>query len=377
MLQATMPRLLASLLLLAACASPAPVRTALPALRAGDTDRSAGFESPPILRAADVVPPDLLASALHEVADEVPTDGFSHRYWISSRFGELEVVGPELLRERVREIGALARLREKSKSGAFARSAARGVASPFVALWNLVRHPLQTLGGRPSLADPLHVDRHRRELAAELGVDPDTGFRPLRRELDRFAWAAAAGGAPFALVPFQRPELAAEDQVRLNRIELAVMGVPADASDAFLRQPSWSLQRATRLVDALAALEPVDGRARFVELATVAGSEEDALGFAHVAELLLAWHETRVPLERIAEIERLPAAWASDGSLVLALDADCLAWTRPAARLADALAAAAGGRGVLLLPGTLTPRAADELAARGITPVERAFETLR
>jgi hypothetical protein len=178
-------------------------------------------------------------------------------------------------------------------------------------------------------------------------------------------------------VPFQRPELAAEDQVRLNRIELAVMGVPADASDAFLRQPSWSLQRATRLVDALAALEPVDGRARFVELATVAGSEEDALGFAHVAELLLAWHETRVPLERIAEIERLPAAWASDGSLVLALDADCLAWTRPAARLADALAAAAGGRGVLLLPGTLTPRAADELAARGITPVERAFETLR
>jgi hypothetical protein len=377
MLQPTMPRLIASLLLLAACASPAPVRTALPALRPGDTDRSAGFENPPVLRAADLAPPEILASELHEVADEVQTDGFSHLYWISSRFGELEVVGPEMLRERVREIHALARLREMSKSGAFARSAARGIASPFVALWNLLRHPLQTLSGRPSLADPLRVDRHRRDLAARLGVDPDTGFLALRRELDRFAWASAAGGAPFVLVPFQGPELSAEDQARVNRIELAVMGVSPEATDAFVSHPFWTLQRATRLVDALAALEPVEERARFVALASAAGSEQDALGFAHVAELLLAWHEARTPLARIAELDGLPAARTSDGALVLPLDADCLAWTRPAARVADALAAAGGGRGVLVLSGTLTPRAADELAARGIETIERAGEALR
>jgi hypothetical protein len=377
MLQPTMPRLIASLLLLAACASPAPVRTALPALRPGDTDRSAGFENPPVLRAADLAPPEILASELHEVADEVQTDGFSHLYWISSRFGELEVVGPEMLRERVREIHALARLREMSKSGAFARSAARGVASPFVALWNLLRHPLQTLSGRPSLADPLRVDRHRRDLAAQLGVDPDTGFPALRRELDRFAWASAAGGAPFVLVPFQGPELSAEDQARVNRIELAVMGVSPEATDAFVSHPFWTLQRTTRLVDALAALEPVEERARFVALASVAGSEQDALGFAHAAELLLVWHEARAPLARIAELDGLPAARTSAGALVLPLDADRLAWTRPAARLADALAAAGGGRGVLVLSGTLTPRAADELAARGIEVVERAGEALR
>jgi hypothetical protein len=379
MLQRLMSRrALGLLLLFVACASPAPERTALPPLRAGDTDRAAGFELPPVLRAADLVPETLRVSELYEVADEVPTDGFSHQYWISSRFGEFEVLGPELLRERTAEIRALAELRDRSRSGAFARSAARGLASPFVALWNLLRHPVRTLSTPPRLQDPLRVRAYKEELAAQLGVDPDSSNPALQRELDRFAWAEAAGGAPFALVPFQSPRFSREDQTRLNRIELAVMGVDEAGRDAFLAVPWWTPRLAARLVGALAALEAAEARPLFVQAAAGARSEADARFFARAAELLLAWDGARA---RIVRIVALPGgalgAKDADGVLLLPLDADHLVWTRPMARLAQALADAGAGRRALLLPGAVSPRARDELTQRGVDLVERAFEALR
>lgn len=410
-----------------ACASPPAVRTTLPALAEGDTDPAAGYEQPPVLRAEDLLPASLLRSEHHRVAPEVVSDGFIRRYRIESEFGAFEAHGDEMLRERVSEIRALAALAEVSKSREFARAMSQGLQVPFVAAWNLIRSPVDSITGLPAGAwglvqraadlatsergeledaafrEFIGFEARKREIAARLEVDPYSSNRVLQRELNRLAWVTYAGGLPFMqLVPFQKvgvprePVLAAgggdrirdlllhhspEDLRRFNRIELAVMGVPPEERSAFLTHPWYSPRHATVLVDALAAVEPAEDHATFLRLARSARSEYDAFFFQRAAELLRAYHESAAPLGRFVGVAGVPAAHSAEGRLLVAADADYVVWTRPVERFAESIQEELAGDGRvvsagLLLSGGLSPRARAELERRGIAVVERALESL-
>ena len=73
---------------------------------------AAGFETPPVFQAADILPSDLLQGTEHRVAQEVKNDGYMNHYRLSSRFGEYEAVGYPMLLRRIHEIYALALLEE-------------------------------------------------------------------------------------------------------------------------------------------------------------------------------------------------------------------------------------------------------------------------
>lgn len=73
---------------------------------------AAGFETPPVFKAADILSSDLLQGAEHRVGQEVKNDGYMNHFRLNSRFGEYEVVGYPMLLRRIHEIYALALLEE-------------------------------------------------------------------------------------------------------------------------------------------------------------------------------------------------------------------------------------------------------------------------
>jgi hypothetical protein len=426
-------RALALAIVLGGCAADLGSRNALPEVSAGDADPSLGFESPPTLRASDLLSPEVLAGPHHRVAEAVGSDGFVHLYTLASDYGEFDVAGDDLLRERVREIQALAVLDEMSATKEFASAAARGLESPFVATWNLIRHPVDTISGIPSSAweairrtselagsergaleesafrEFIGFESRKRELAYRLGVDPYSSNKVLQTHLNRFAWVSYAGEFPFLLVPFQGDsdahealqdstetsatrlgellrDYSPEDLRRLNRIELAVIGIPDPLADDFLDHPWFSPRHETVFVESLTAVEAQSSVA-CVEVALTAGSEFDALFYQRAAELLRTYHEHRTSIARCVAIGSAQpgrfvlAGVTDDGTLVVPELVDYLVWTRPTEVLADELAEALPPdlgvrRRELLLSGTLSDKALAEFASRGIHVTPNAFRGL-
>jgi hypothetical protein len=411
-----------------ACASPTPpARTSLPTLAAGDTNASKGYEKPPLLRAADVLPPELRSGPHHQVEDAVATDGFMRIYSINSDFGEFQACGDEMLRTRVAEIQALAALRQLSAGEEFGEALNRTLKSPFVAAWNLVTKPVASIKGIPrgaekalrntselargergeledsALGEFFGFEERKRELAHRLGIDPYSSNPVLQKQLNRFAWVSYVGGFGAMLVPFAGDPLPAEEQPpkasaraeeilrdyapedlrRLNRIELAVMGIPEETSRAFIAHPWYSPRHQSLLVAQLAPLDLVENRAVLIDAAVRATSEDDAVLYVRTAELIRAYHENVAPLERIAFFRNTVIGLTRDGRLVAPLALDYVVWTRPLHVFANSLrrSTVSDRRRVtkreILVTGSLSPRARAMIEGRGIVVTEQALERLR
>jgi hypothetical protein len=410
----------------AACASPPEARMVLQPLQEGDTSAARGFESPPILNARDLLPPDLVSGPHHEVDETVATDGFRNLYTITSELGSFEAHGDDMLRIRVREIEALAALREMSTRREFTTAVANALKSPFVATWNLITHPVDSITGLPvgawnhlkrttelakgergefedsALREFIGFESKKREIAYRLGVDPYSSNKELQKRLNRFAWVSFVGELPAIFVPFRGDaepgdetapaapgdrmgeillDYSPEDLRRLNRIEMAVMGIPEQARDAFIGHAWFSPRHQTVLVESLAALDLAAGRADFIEVAMRASSENDALFYQRVAEMMRSYHENVAPIERLVAFGGAVAGYTSDHRLVVPLAVDYAVWTRPTAEFTQSLAAADFSdveveTTELLLSGRLSPKARARIESLGLTVTERAFETL-
>ena len=117
----------------------------------------------------------------------------------------------------LREIVAIATLQAMQQSEAFEKAAIEAGKSPFRSAKNLLDDPVGTLSAIPEgigsifnrhrsncTAGPqplrgwaakqlLAVSSYKREYAAKLGVDAYSSNDALQKELDRLAWASAAG----------------------------------------------------------------------------------------------------------------------------------------------------------------------------------------
>ena len=72
------------------------------------------FEAEPVLRAQDLVTPELLKGPRFTVDAQAPVKGFLARFTIRSDFGTFETHGIHMLQVRVREVVALGQLEEMS-----------------------------------------------------------------------------------------------------------------------------------------------------------------------------------------------------------------------------------------------------------------------
>ena len=410
---------------LAGCASTPGTLVMAPTPEEITAARSAGFEVSPVRSASDLLPPELFYGTHFQVTEQVITKDLANHYEISSAFGDFQVSGDELLRTRIHEIAALAAFEEMSTTAEFANAAANALKTPFVATWNLITNPVDTIGGIPAeawgavqltsrlarrergelegsgLFELIGFESRKRQIARELTVDPYTSNKALQEQLNRFAWAAYAGELPFLFVPFVNEEdtnrdgsaptdrlteillyYSPEDLRRLNRIELAVMGIAKPLSDEFIGHPWYSPRHQTVLVEALAALDFSADRAIFIRAAVTATSENEAYFYQRTAELMRAFSDRVSPVRRIVSIAGAPSGYTESGTLVLPLPADYLVWDPQTAALAHALAESPPAElpiahTELVVSGTISPMARQHIEALGITVTERAFERLR
>ena len=102
------------------------------------------------MRAADVVPDDLLRGDHHTVDDVVRSDGYLNYYAIQSEYGEFDAVSTQMLRTRIGEINALAELDELTKTEVFAQAAVDAGVGQIKAIKQFATNPVETVVGIPS-----------------------------------------------------------------------------------------------------------------------------------------------------------------------------------------------------------------------------------
>src|ERR1044071_8088886 len=154
-----------------------------------------------------------------------------NQFTIDSDFGLFEADGNEMLLQRLKEVDAIARLREVSRTDEFKNSLLAAAKSPLNSAKNIARDPAQAIANVPKglmkflgrakdtvenvgkggnddagdgrrLKDAIGYSDKKRKIALEMGVDPYTTNTVLQKELDDVAWASWAGGFSFSVATF-------------------------------------------------------------------------------------------------------------------------------------------------------------------------------
>ena len=381
--------------------------------------KSIKYENPGVLKAHDILPPELLEGEHYKVMEEVATYDLTNRFTILSTFGPFEVYGEDMLRIRIHEIKAIAVLQEIKKTKAFRDAAEQAAMSSFKGAKNLIIHPVDTIAGVPkgvgrlfsrvgemfgggrgeqedSVAKELiGFSAIKRAYANKLGVDVYSSNKVLQKELNRVSWAGFAGGvgvklatravkgaseaAYFSIRGTQfiqgmnqiLLDNAPEDLRRINREKLQQMGVEDSVIEEFLRHPIYSPRHETILVHALADMERASNRNQFIKQANFAVDEEEAFLFQRIAEMMYSYHKNVEPIKELIPVRKVVVGYTPNQNIVVTLPIDYLYWTERVDKGIEALLQLESlGRPVksmkLFISGRLTPRAKLELMAKGI-----------
>jgi len=388
------------------------------------------FESAPVLKAAKILPSELLKGEHHRVAKEVRTDGYLNYYTIESDFGEFVAEGTPLLRIRVREIEALAQLDEISKSDVFIDAAKDAGIDMGKGLWKGITHPKRTVKTAPKGASRLlkklgrgaklgvkmtgefvgvgddddeddksgedleeiresyyEVSAGEREWAARLGVNPYSSNETLRKAIARMNRVDFVGEVSFSVastlvIPIPglgtvsstineaTDEIWATDpyELREGNIEkLEDAGVAEITIDAFIDHPWYTPTMQTILLRFLLGMEGVRGTMSVLDVAVEAESEAEARYFVQSVLLMVWFHEYEVPIERVFAESHLPQVVTTDGRQIAFAPLDYLFWGE---YFAGAVRAAESqpvlGERQIWLLGSVSDRARAELEALGI-----------
>ena len=222
----------------------------------------------------------------------------------------------------------------------------------------------------------LGFDKQRRRLAKELGVDPYTTNRVLAEKLDEVTWAAFAGGLGVNVMTSLVPGgMIVSTSSRLSdwvwdtapgdlRVEiegaLLSIGVGQPEIDRFLRHSFYTLSMQTVFTESLQELDDVEGRNEIMPLVLGAPSEGQARFLVQTMDMLRNYHTTR---ERLTELHVRGTIIAIDqeGQPVIVAPVDHLSWTETLDRFASATGKVYDLSPRLLVDGSITDRARDEL----------------
>lgn len=386
-----------------------------------DGVQAGDYETPGVRRASDVLAPALIHGPHYRIDEMVELVGFRHVFSVESDYGTFRVNGDAMLRRLMREITALVDLRERHTLAVTGEASIKELLDPLNALKRLAVEPVDTVVGIPlgtkrliesavsgltrergpyedtDLKALLTVASNKRRIAFSYGVDPYSSNEVLQRELDRVAWAYTAGyGTTFLLIlaPVPNPLPLAmaslttvellndalerkgpEELFQLNRRQLKDMGIPDSLAGKFLVHRAYSPRHRTVITFSLKALDGVLGREQFVRAALETATEEDALWFQQLAEMLRRYHQNTGRLQALTTVESLPVGLAESGTVFLGIPADHLPWTERVEQVVARLKQQPRGdrqvrRYEVWLTGTLSARARQELLARGIAPRE-------
>jgi hypothetical protein len=326
-----------------------------------------------------VLPPALQQSSYHSILNPVGNDGFLNIYRMKTEFGEFSIVGTQLLKVRVQEAEAAARLAGISGSDEMFKSAGRTAMKPLKTGKDLITKPGQTvkrtfrgvgrffgrIGAGMDATDPSRestigsitgAGEAKRRLAYEMGVDPYTQFAPLSEQLGRLASASAfggsatgvgmafvSGGAGLAISvgstsesfrALLRDKTAAELE-QLGRAELAGIWVPEATLNAFYRNQFMTPTDKAIIVNMLRNLRGVENRSLFIARAAQASSYPIAFSLRRRIELTAAYHRNIAPVRAFVDLGGVPMLNTTKG-IVAIFPVNYLPWTQNFAQLVRA-----------------------------------------
>jgi len=384
------------------------------------------FEELPELKASEILKPEFLKGPHYAVRDQVPTGSGMNQFTIDSDFGVFEADGNEMLLQRLKEIDAIARLQDVSRTDQFKKSLVAAAKSPLDSARNIARDPAQAISNVPKgimkflgraketvqnvgkggngdaddgsrMKDAIGYSDKKRKIALEMGIDPYTTNTVLQKELDDLAWASWAGGFTFsvATLPISGAAGAAltvtnvnstvDDLLRekspseleqINRATFRAMGASTSDVERILHGDAFTPTQATAFAVHLKALKNVANRGAFVKAAAQKSTtESDALFCVYTAALMDQINQ-KTPIARIVMLGDFPICVARDGTIIVALQWDYAAWTSGAAAFTDEVQKFAGKSGQSAhvsvdLSGEVSPRLRDELEKRGMTVQDR------
>jgi len=367
------------------------------ASEAGQYERAANFSA---TQAIQGVP---LHGADYSIGDRVPVENFQYVFSVNTKWGPFRVNGSDLLRVRLREITATAKLEEVKGAKTAVESAGRTALAPLNTAKDLVTRPAQTIGdtvrgvghifgtarATMNATDP-HGDKiiasvtggasARRKQAFNLGVDPNTSFPPLADQLKRVATASAVGetsanvGMSFVAGPAgyaigatgtvgQVREMLRDktpaDLEKEGRDLLAAMGVSQGTMNAFYTNPNLSPTDKIVIVKVLESLGGIQGRELFVAGAAKAPSVEMGFFYRHQAMLIQQYAKRISQVRGFVGVGGAPMLMTANGTVSI-LPVDYLNWSAPLTQIASA-----SHGGELWITGNASPMATSQLSALG------------
>ncbi len=382
-----------------------------------------GYESPPVLSASKILPPELLASPNHKVQERVTNDGFLNTYKIDSKFGTFTAVSTALLRKRIGEINAMVVMEKVQGTKEYVDSLKQAGLDTMTSAMSLVTSPVQTVSGAAqglgavfsrvgeglfgakrsqsedsAIKDAIGFSTTKREYAHQFGVDVYSDNPKLQDMLNRISWASFAGsltwsaamaavpgGAGIAMTVISTSKVLNEtlhntppvELRKMNSDKLNAMGVNPHVADTFLNNTIFSPREQTFLVHGLGEMNGVADRGALVRLALPSQNPTVALFRQRQAQMYAGYHKSVTPLERFISLGQFAVGRTVNGALVFNLSLDYLAWTEPIAKLmtgADQLVNDLPGikDKQVWLTGTLSPRAGKEIESRGWQVHDRA-----
>jgi hypothetical protein len=387
------------------------------ALSIGGTSRAEDFEQPPSLSAARVLPPTLLHSRYYRLDESVGLENSQYVFRMHTIWGPLVITGSDLLRVRAREIAATANLERVSGPETATISAVSTALKPVETAKDLITKPVQTIDdtvrgaghifGTANAAMRAH-DPHRdgiiasatgasaarRKLAFGLGVDPNTSFQPLSKQLTRLATASAFGGTganvglsfiggPAGLAigamgtsnslrEALRDKTAAELE-RKGRQVLARKGISKAIIEAFYANAIMTPTDKAIIVGVLERLHRTRGCGIFVASAAKTSTTKMEFFYRRQAELIAAYAKRIAPVHRFVRLGGTPMLRTSKGTVSL-LPVDYLIWTPQIADLAMDANRDLGGKGggEFWITGKASPMVTAKLAELNWTVVPNA-----
>ncbi len=384
------------------------------------------FEELPELKASEILKPELLKGPHHVIRDPVPTASGMNQFTIDSDFGVFEADGNEMLLQRLKEIGAIARLREVSRTDEFKKSLVSAAKSPLNSAKNIARDPAQAISNVPKgimkflgraketvenvgkggnddagegnrMKDAIGYSDKKRKIALQMGIDPYSTNPVLQKQLDDVAWASWAGGFTFnvATFPISGPvgaaltvtnlnstvadllrEKSPSELEQINRATFRAMGASPSDIERILHGGAFTPTESTTFAVHLKSLNGVANRGAFVKVAAQKSTTEaDALFCVYTAALMDQINQ-KTPIARIVRLGDFPICVAKDGAIIVALQWDYAAWTPGAAGFTSEvqkLAAQSGQSGHVFvgLSGEVSARLRKELEKRGMTVQDR------
>jgi hypothetical protein len=399
-------------------------RAPLVVVLAAAVARAQGDEPAPVLTAPALLDAKLMKGPHHTVADAVQTPGFYHVFTITSPYGTFEANGRSQVAVRIKEIEAIAALKDVNEAAVVAKAAGESVVNVGKGVASAVTDPEATAKGIGGGVKRMGVNIGRRtkravdgatsdtpkpegesgaagaasaaegagkslagingamrKWAKQVGVDPYTTNQVLSDALEHIATLDVAGGiaakvaVPIPGVLGATSEVgdlvwgADPEQVRkTNEQRAREIGASPEDAKAFFLNGVLTLTMQTRLIAALHAVK-VPGAGDYLASAAEAADEREALFFVESAEMLMAEHKA-APVAAVLTDARAILAKRASGEGVLLLPIDWLRQTAMATSQAKELASRAkaelGATSLRLkLTGRISDAAARELAALG------------